>query len=241
MPMLRAAIGFAAVVLLCLSGTGCASDGEGFSRKGIFSDWGSDGWVKVKTPDTPRIPPAHLETAQKVETLGRRIIAQNTFTGIEPMFYAIGVEEPVLFHRGAEELFISEGLVKKCRTEDELAAVLCSELGQMMAEKRGARRVGGDRDGIPEAALPGGGSHAGGFRADPGYEAEIAFRERREPRGSSTAQSGDNLKLARDLMKGAGYDPADLDRVEPLLRQSDRGAALRKQMSSSAAAPKWDR
>jgi hypothetical protein len=42
-------------------------------------------------------------------------------------------------------------------------------------------------------------------------------------------------------MRGAGYDPAELDRVAPLLKQSDRGAILRKQLSGSAPAPKWDR
>lgn len=233
--MPRSVSGVAAVLCACLAGVGCATDGEGFLRKGIFSDWGNDGWEKVKTPEAPKVPPAHLETAQKVEMMGRRIIAQNTFTGIEPMFYAMGVPEPVLFHRGTEELFISEGLVKQCKTEDELAAVLCTELGQMMAEKRGARRAGADRDTIPDSALP------GGTQADPGRDAEVAFRERRQPRNMVTVEPADSAKFARDLMKGAGYDPSDIDRVEPLVRQSERGASLKKQLSNSAAAPKWDK
>ena len=88
------------------------------------------------------MPKADLATAERVETIGRKIIAQNTFPGIEPLFHTVGVPESVLFHRGTEELFVSEGLIKKCKTDGELAAVLCSELGQMIAEKKSARRSG---------------------------------------------------------------------------------------------------
>ena len=41
-------------------------------------------------------------------------------------------------------------------------------------------------------------------------------------------------------MRGAGYDPVDLDHVAPLLKQSDRGLAIKKQMSGSAQAPRWE-
>ena len=57
--------------------------------------------------------------------------------------------------RGTGEVFISEGLVKKCKTDAELAVVLCSELGQMMVEKRSGRAAGRDREPIPDVALPG--------------------------------------------------------------------------------------
>ncbi|MBA4067889.1 MAG: hypothetical protein C0501_30150 [Isosphaera sp.] len=232
-------VGLAAVVCASLAGAGCTTLGD---------DWASFGralgWEEVKTPRDPKLPAAHLATTERVEALGRRIVAQNALTGsgIEPMFFTVGVAEPVLFHRGAEELFVSEGLVKQCQSEAELAAVLCSELGQMIIEKRAARRAGVDRDTIPDAALPGGQSPAGGVADDPGRAAEIAFRERRQAKAAPLLiDAGEAAKHARDLLKGAGFKPEELDRVEPLLRQSERSAALRKQMSGSAPPPTWDK
>ena len=40
-------------------------------------------------------------------------------------------------------------------------------------------------------------------------------------------------------LKNAGYNPLELDRVEPLLKQSERGEQIRKQMGGSAPAPEW--
>src|SRR5262249_32378475 len=102
---------------------GCVHNGE-WAAVEKFLGWNSP-------PKAPKMTPASLQTAERVETLGRRIIAQNTFTGLEPLFHTIGVPDLILFHRGTEELFVSEGLVNKCKTEAELAAVLCAELGRM--------------------------------------------------------------------------------------------------------------
>jgi len=231
-----AAFGRAAVVLASIAATGCATtDGGDWSvRKAL-------GWDDERVPRGPDLPKGQLEAAEKVENLGRRIIAQYTFAGIEPMINLIGVPETVFFHRGPEEMWVSEGLVSKCKTEGELAAVLCSELGQMIAEKKAARRLGAERDTIPDSALPGGVSMGGGNPDDPGRSAERAYQERRLRKGAPILDAGEASKISRDLLKSAGFDPAELDRVEPLLKQSERGVAIRKQMSGSAAAPKWDR
>jgi len=234
-PVVPSVVVVVAVALVAGAG-GCASTAGEWSVGRLL------GWEEVKVPRDMTLPRAHLEMAERVETLGRRILAQNPFTGIEPMFYAIGVPEPVLFHRGPEELFISEGLVRRCPTEAELAAVLCAELGQMVVEKRAGRRAGFDRETIPEVALPGGTMLGGGTAADPGRAAELAFQERRrDAKLPAAAEPADAKKVARELLTGAGFDPAELDRVEPLLRPSDRGALLRKQMSGPAPAPKWER
>lgn len=224
----------AAVAIATLFAAGCTTDGE-WSAGALL------GREEIKPPRDLTLPRAHLETAERVETLGRRIIAQNALTGIEPMFYALGVPEPVLFHRGPEELFISEGLVQQCRTDAELAAVLCSELGQMVAEKRALRRGGVDRDSFPEVGLAGGQALGGGTPLDAGRAAELAYQERDSGRHPKPVEPADARAIARDLLTGAGFDPAELDRVTPLLRQTDRGTALRKQMSGPAPAPKWQR
>ena len=117
----RVALGLAPGLLFL---SGCLHNGE----------WGLGTlFDRDNSPRAPEVKPASIQTAQRVESLGRRIIAQNTFTGLDPLFHTAGVPESVLFHRGTGELYISEGLVDQCRTDDELAAVLCAELGRMMA------------------------------------------------------------------------------------------------------------
>lgn len=188
---------------------------------------------KPKQPKAPKVSPASVEVARQVDELGRRIVEQNTFTGLDPVFHTIGVPEAMLFHRGTVELFISEGLVEKCKTEPVLAAALCSELGRMMAEKRAGIAVGLDKEPIPDVALPDSGFDPAGARA-----AELAVMQKRVD-DRRAAQRADAAELAKQLLRGAGFDPAELDRAEPMLRQSDQGEALRKQVAGSAPAPRW--
>ena len=223
----RVALGLLAGAVLPPA-TGCTTGGAWNVEKLL-------GWDDPKATPQPKFAPASLQTAQRVEELGRRIIAQNTFTGIEPIFHTIGVPESVLFHRGTAELYVSEGLVTRCKTDGELAAVLCAELGQMMGEKRFARNVGRDKEPIPDIALPGGGT--GGF--DGTRAAELAA-QKTMPR-TAPVDSPDAAKLAKDLLRGAGFEPGELDRAEPLLKQSDRTGPLRKQMAGSAPAPTWEK
>jgi hypothetical protein len=220
----RAALRLLAGGACTISFTGCVHDGTWSIEKLL-------GWDDK--PKAPKFTPALLQVSQRVEELGRRIIAQNTFTGLDPLFHTIGVSESVLFHRSSAELFISEGLVNKCKTEAELAAVICSELGAMMAEKRGAIAAGRDRDSIPDAALPGSSMGADGTRAAEVARQEVKTNERRD------AAAKDATEHARNLLRCAGFNPLELDRVETLIRQSDRGEILRKQMAGSAAAPTW--
>jgi hypothetical protein len=227
--MSRLAIGFVTVIAISLL-TGCTTDGSWSLSRML-------GWDD--TPSPSRMPKADLATAERVETLGRKIIAQNMFTGIEPLFHTIGIAEPSLFHEGPERLMISDGLVKQCRTDGELAAVLCTELAKMIAEKKAAERVGAERDSFPDIGVPTSSGLAGGQPDDPARAAERAFLEKQRIKRTNR-ESVDPAKLASELMRGAGFDPADLDRIAPLLRQSDRGQAIKKQLSGSALAPRWE-
>lgn len=229
--MMRFPLGLAILFSTSLALTGCMTDGEWSVSRML-------GWDDGKPRSSAKMPKADLATAQRVDELGRKIIAQNTFTGIEPMFHTIGVPETVLFHRGTEELMISEGLVKQCKTEAELAAVLCSELGHMMADKRGAKRAGADRDSIPSIGMPTSAGLGGGSPADSARTAELAYQEKRA-KAIAAGETADASKFASDLMRGSGFDPAELDRVAPLLKQ--RSTTIQKQLSAPAPAPRWDR
>lgn len=193
--------------------TGCFHD-EWSVEKALLSRSG-------KIPETPQVSPGSMETAGRVEGLGRQILTQNTFTGLDPLFHTVGVKEPVLFHRGHGELFISEGLVSRCKSDAELAAILCSELGRMKAERHGARRAGRDTDPFPEV----------------GKDAPPAAKP--QPQIDPTTAAPDAQTFARELMTGSGFDPAELDRVEPLLKEAAKNDSLRKQMAGAAAAPQW--
>jgi predicted Zn-dependent protease len=231
--MWRPLVGIAIVISTALASIGCQTDNNWSVSKLL-------GWDDSKMPPGPKYPVANVQTAERVDNLGRRIVAQNTFIGIEPLFTAIGVPESVLFHRGPDQLFISEGLVNLCKSDTELAAILCSELGQMVAEKKAVRRVGSERDSFPDIALAGGSpvTTGVGIPDDPGRQAELAYQQRR-PKPAPAIDPVDATKQARMLLTGAGFDPATLDQVQPLLKQSDRGANLRKQMSGSAPPPIW--
>jgi hypothetical protein len=224
-----------------LLSTGCTHDGDWTFRKAMGWDDPKPRVVMPTSKEIAAMPPVPLEISARVENLGRTIIAKNTFTGIDPLFTAIGVAESVLFHRGTEQLFISQGLVEKCQSDAELAAVLCSELGQMVAEKRSAKAVGRDRDPIPDSMTGGTPLYGGGGAYDAARQAELAYHERRFPKDGSRLEAVDAITTARDLLKGAGYSPSELDRVEALLKQSERGEKLRKQMGGSAPAPEWQK
>jgi hypothetical protein len=213
----------AALGVACFGLTGCLSNGlwEGASARSR----------EIKSPLTPKQQLAQQATAQRVETLGRQVITQNTFTGIEPVFHFVGVKEPMLFHRGTEELFISDGLVKKCKTDDDLAAVLCSELGRMMSEKRSGVAVGRDSD--PLLRGPGGKLDVG---EDVAGAVATGTESATRPIGK---QETDPAKLAEELMRGSGFDPAALERIESLLKETERHDKIRKQLTESAPAPVW--
>src|SRR5713101_4566955 len=81
------------------------------------------------------VRPATTESAARVDLLGRKILAANPQIGMKPQFLVIGSPEPEIFHKKTGELFITEGLVKQCKTEGELAALLSHELGKMVSER----------------------------------------------------------------------------------------------------------
>jgi hypothetical protein len=229
----------AASVALSFS-TGCHNNGDWSVRKALGGD-GPDNRVKMPAPKT--IPAASLKVGARVEENGRRILAQNMFNGLDPelKFMTTHVKESVLFHRGTDQLYISEGLVEKCATEAELSAVLCAELGQMIAEKRSARAVGRDVAPIPDPTTAGNPIFPGGTAQDVGQMANLAYHEKKYLRGADRPDPAEAANVARDLLRGAGYSPAELDRVEPLLKQSKRGEELQKQMGASAPDPKWEK
>jgi hypothetical protein len=184
-----------------------------------------------------QFPQANLEVAAQVDQLGRKILAANPQIGLRPFFCAIGSQNEEVFHQGNSKLIVTEGLVRQCKTEQELAAVICRELGKMVSEREAlaspsmrnpARRP-------PIQVEPDRGS-GGLMRTDDGTELyELAKFE--QAGGRPAPLPPDPNHLARIYLKKAGYAEAALDEAAPVFKAADKNSAWEKQMNTTPARP----
>jgi hypothetical protein len=114
------------VPVACLALCGCLWDESECDKSRIHNQ-------KI---DTPQMTEASIESAARVDQVGRLLVGQNPFLGIEPVFQTFGLSEPEIWHPDFHGVFISEGLVKQCATDEELAAVLASELAKMVEKQK---------------------------------------------------------------------------------------------------------
>src|SRR5713101_3621413 len=66
--------------------------------------------------------PASPELAQRVDFIGRKIVAANPQIAMKPLFGTIGSPSPEIFHQGTNMLWVTAGMVEQCKTEAQLAA-----------------------------------------------------------------------------------------------------------------------
>jgi hypothetical protein len=193
-----------------------------------------------KPVDVSKTTEADIAAAARVDQVGRQILAANLFCGVDAAFQVVGDKEPILFHRGQQSVFISDSLVNQCATDEELAAVLCSELGKMVAEKRNAARMG-YADPLMNLNFAGSGE-AGGITADQFRLAELAEHEKRTPKKAVDkvlAESTDPRKIAVEMMKTTGFDEAQYPKAEKLLKGLNKNREMVKQLDGGAAKPEW--
>ena len=78
--------------------------------------------------------PADEALAVRVDSVGSKLVAANPQIGLRvTRFATIGkAPQSEVFHVGANMVFVTEGLAKRCSTEAELAAVLALELGKIV-------------------------------------------------------------------------------------------------------------
>ncbi len=124
-----------AIIGLLLAAGGCVATDGGLSVV-------SSGFFEEK-PDLTATPagslihdPASEEAGKRVVQVGGQIVASNPKLGFKPAFTTIGAPWEEIFHRGDKAVFITEGLVRDCLTDGQLAAVLCHELGKIAAERQ---------------------------------------------------------------------------------------------------------
>jgi hypothetical protein len=223
-----------AFLSLCLplAVIGCATD-EPLVQRVPDSPFGAP--VATPPPTRAGFAPAASPTSLRVDKLGREIMAANPQIGLRPLFVTIGSPKPEVFHRECVEIDITEGLVKQCATDGQLAAILCSELGKMVAERQTLAAVssGSTNEEPPMAVRIGNDS-----RSDLTYLAEQA---KYRPAGARQAESvaADPKVLARDYLSKAGFASAELDAAEPLLRGAAANSALERQLTHPGPARPW--
>ena len=182
--------------------------------------------------------PANTEVALRVDRLGRDLLAATPLGLPEIDFHTIGSAELEICHRDSQVLFITEGLVKECKTDGELAAVLATEIGRMTAEyRRDARRQ--IFEPIPNNA--GGPKLDGNTDFDPSrdiYNARMD-RERNKPLDRKKWPTLDAEVITREILHNAGHEVRLLEEVAPLLKRAARNTGLSKQLGGAGAAPKW--
>jgi hypothetical protein len=172
---------------------------------------------------------ASLAAAARVDQTGRQIAAANPFTGLDTTFQVIGHPDPLLFHRDHHGVFVSDSLVDQCKSEAELAALLCSELGKMVAEKRNLARMG-YVESFPQVPL----ANSLDAGLEPARLAELAARKEK-------AEPTDPKAIALDLLKSAGHDANAMKSVEPIIKNANQNREVLRQLGGVGAEPTWSR
>ena len=190
---------------------------------------GRIGSSRGNTIKIDKLPKATLDAYTHADSLGKQILASNPDVKIAPMFLAYGVPELMIFHQGTETICISEGLINRCKTDGELAALFCSELSKMVAE---AQMQNAERNAVdiePPYAPRVANDAVDGRTPDQTNLAEQAIFERSHPRRNIAAPAAlavDPNVLAKSYMFNlAKTNPQisadDLAKVAPLLRLAE--------------------
>jgi hypothetical protein len=172
-----------------------------------------------------------------VDTLGRKILAANPQVGARPLFRTIGSPQPEVFHRGTADIFVTEGLVTRC-DDEQLAAVLCLELGKMIREREAATpNTVRTRDPLPPIDSRLGGDDRLGGTADRTdlYDYVQYDKERKLRRGPPKLP--EPQLLACDYLTRTGYRLAALTAAGPVLEAAAAQSALEKQITTPNAEP----
>jgi hypothetical protein len=187
----------------------------------------------------PVSAPKATETgfAIKVDEIGQKLIAANKSLGIKPLFSTIGSPQSEIFHQSTAAVIITEGLVRQCKTEGQLAALLAVELGRMIAERETlASPESRNPDRPPPISVPMG--NAGQFSGlDQLNQAEMAKFDRDRRRPSKKFVPPDPVVLARGYLEAAGFDVHELDAVAPLLADAEKNYVLEKQFKGASSPP----
>lgn len=184
--------------------------------------------------------PATVESAARVDQLGQKIVMANKPAGVRAVhFMTVGSPQPMLLHRGTDQILISEGLVRRCATDGQLAALLAYELARLVAERESLAAAGvrqPNREPPPDVRI--GNDNAGSFGpADMTRQAELArFQPPGQHEPTKPITPPEPRTLADAYLKNAGFAPGELEAVAALLQSGDSAPGLQKQLLATPPA-----
>lgn len=199
-----------------------------------------DFFIRAQSPKAPpNLSPGSTEAAARVDTIGRGILAANPNIGAKPLFRTIGAPRPEIFHRGTEDVYVTEGLVRLCETDGQLAAVLCAELAKVVAEREAAAPASVRRpERLPPMDVP---VAADGFAGAPDHTRlrELADyeKQKRQQARQEKLPPPDPQTLCKDYLRTyllrAGYSPQDIDRAAPVLHAAAANYVFEQQINAA--------
>lgn len=206
---------------------------------GCLSDDAPKPVIDSKPIDVSAAKEAPVGMAARVDQVGRQLVGSNPFLGVDPVFHTLGRGELEVCHPDIHGLFVTSGLIERCNTDDEVAAVLASELAKMVAERRASDRMGKPEP-MRQIAV-GGNLNSGGDTSDLNQlGTQAIFDQTLTPPGRSKPNpAADNRKAAEDILKAAGYDTKALAAVEPLLAEAGRNNIVARSLGGGSNRPRW--
>ena len=192
-----------------------------------------DARMQFKEVEMPADSAATVEVAERVERVGKTLIAQNPFLGVDPAFQTLGKPESEIFHPDLGAIFITQGMVERCETDDQLAAVLAKELVAMNAEVRAGKRfeLATSLEATPS-------STGQGFGSDPqAVGTQYVIDQQKKKTAHVPNDDADEHILT--LLDTAGYNKSAYSEVTSLLQQAGRNHSLANQLSKPSLKPQW--
>ncbi len=174
------------------------------------------------------------DTALHVSQIGNELVTASPGIGMRPRFALYGTPNTEIFHSGTYLVHITDGLVKKCQNDGQLAALLAHELAQMVVEREALAnpkmRTGEKRP--PADVIIGNG--IGDREPDQLHLAELARCDKTPKKDQGKPLPlPDTDTLTRELLEKAGYNKEELENVRPLLKDAERTYVLEKQLKQA--------
>lgn len=174
--------------------------------------------------------------ARRVARLGKELLDRNPGLGIRPAFHLLGGPTSEIFHRETYQIYVSEGLATRT-TDAQLSALIAEELALSVAERGpiGNGQMTASRWSPIDVPIERGGGTFG--PADGTRMAELARLSPRrnsgpalDPKLSRIAEHP--LDLAREILRQAGQDPAEVELCRNLSSEAHKESPRRKQLTA---------
>ncbi|MGF1583465.1 MAG: M48 family metalloprotease [Gemmataceae bacterium] len=190
-----------------------------------------------KIPATPGDP----KLIQRVIRVGNHVLDSNSEIGLRPSFGVTGSTSLEVFHHGPNTIYITEGLIEQCQTDEQLAAILCHELGEMVFEREllASPKMRQEDERPPMRVQIGNAGQPG--EADFVHLAEVARYEKRRNERRKKRELPNPEELKRQFLRKAGFRAEVYDEIKPLLKEAERTYVLEKQFKANVTIPpQWN-